>query len=218
MIGAVVAMESEAQILIDIMDVHGEYTVSGKKIYCGRVGSKDVTLIICGIGKVNAAIGAQIVIDKFNADVLLNFGVAGGIKENTSTREAYAIERAVQYDFDLAELNNTKIGTLDEFKENYMPLNVYSASLPKRALATGDRFNDDKNDYLLIKDYMQADIRDMEGAAVVQTAIHAGLPVYEYKAISDKAGNVSSFEQYRANKEAALLNLKKYLPDIIEHI
>lgn len=78
-------------------------------------------------------------------------------------------------------------------------------------LATADRFNDNREDYLLIKDYMEADIRDMEGGAVAQVALHARVPVYEWKAISDKAGNTSSFAQYNQNKLRALDNLRGYL-------
>ncbi len=216
MIGAVIAMTSEAKILKDLMVVSGETFVSDKPIYAGKILGKDVVLIVCGIGKVNAAIGAQILIDRYGADKMINFGVAGGIKENTEITQVYAISSAVEYDFDLSELNNTKIGTPDEFTDNYMDLNVLPLrNIPLRKLATGDRFNDNKDDYLLIRDYMQADIRDMEGAAIVRTAIHAKLPVYEFKAISDKAGNKSSFEQYRSNMNEALANLKAYLPAII---
>jgi hypothetical protein len=42
--------------------------------------------------------------------------------------------------------------------------------------------------------------------------MHAHLPVYEWKAISDKAGNVSSFEQYNKNKLSALDRLRGYFP------
>lgn len=218
MIGAVIAMSSEAEILKGLMDIKKEECVSGKKIFIGEFAGKQIALIICGVGKVNAAIGTQILLDLYKADKILNFGVAGGITDSTETKGVYAIWEAVEYDFDLSELNNTKIGTPDEFTDNYMKLNTTNLDIPLRKLATGDRFNDNKQDYLLIKDYMQADIRDMEGAAVVRCAIHAKVPVYSFKAISDKAGNKSSFEQYAENKNAALDNLKNYLKEIISAI
>ena len=65
---------------------------------------------------------------------------------------------------------------------------------------------------------MQADIRDMEGAAIARTCMHAGVPVTEVKAISDKYGSNSSFEQYRANMNTALSHLKGYLPEIIRSL
>lgn len=212
MIGAVIAMECEADILLKNMDVESVKTHCGKTIYVGKAYNKEIALIVCGVGKVNAALGAQILLDLYHAEYLINFGVAGGIWENTQTAEVYQIEKAVQYDFDLAGLNGTKIGTLNEFSENYLPLATLPAPLPCRKLATADRFNDNPDDYRLIKDYMEADIRDMEGGAIAQVAIHAGVPCYEWKAISDKAGNQSSFEQYNANKLKALDNLCREFP------
>ena len=58
----------------------------------------------------------------------------------------------------------------------------------------------------------------MEGAAVVQAAYAAQLPVYSVKAISDVAGSGSTTEQYLKNKDKALQNLKTYLPTLLEEL
>ena len=58
----------------------------------------------------------------------------------------------------------------------------------------------------------------MEGAAVVQAAYAAQLPVYSVKAISDVAGSGSTTEQYLKNKDKALQNLKTYLPALLEEL
>ena len=63
---------------------------------------------------------------------------------------------------------------------------------------------------------LNADIRDMEGGAIVQTAYAAKLPVYSVKAISDIAGSGSTTEQFLANKDKALKNLKALLPEIFK--
>ena len=60
MIGAVIAMQSEADILLNQMNIERELTVSGKHIYVGRAFGKDIALCFCGIGKVNAALGTQV--------------------------------------------------------------------------------------------------------------------------------------------------------------
>ena len=212
MIGVIIAMQCEADILLKEMNISEQREICNKKIYVGSAYGKDIVLVLCGIGKVNAACGAQIAIDCYSADKLLNFGVAGGVSPETVVAEVYQIEAAVEYDFDLAGLNHTKIGTLDECTDNYLPLSTLPLPIKSMKLATADRFNDHHDDYLLIKDYMQADIRDMEGGAVAQVAMHAKLPVYAWKAISDKAGSGSSFEQYNANKLRALENLHAHLP------
>ena len=218
MIGAVIAMQSEADILLDEMKVVRSLTVSGKKVHVGKAYGKDVAVCVCGVGKVNAALGAQLLISKFDAEKLLNFGVAGGLNKNTELCKVYQIQAAVQFDFDLTQLNQTKIGTLDEYTENYLALNLLKADFAKKRLGTSDRFNDSPADYELLTKELSADIRDMEGAAIVQAAYAAQLPVYSVKAISDVAGSGSTTEQFLKNKDKALQNLKTVLPVIFEEL
>ena len=216
MIGAVIAMQSEADILLEQMHVHRSLKVSGKNVHVGKAFGKEIAVCVCGVGKVNAALGAQILVSKFDVKTLLNFGVAGGLNENTKLCAVYQIGAATQFDFDLAELNGTKIGTLNEYEESYLRLNRISAPFEVKNLGTADRFNDSVSDYELLTKELSADIRDMEGAAIVQAAYAAEIPVYSFKAISDVAGSGSTTEQFLANKNAALLNLKAALPMIFD--
>ena len=216
MIGAVIAMQSEADVLLNEMKITRTLTVSGKTVYVGTAFDKDVTVCVCGVGKVNAALGTQLLVSKFDVKKILNIGVAGGLNDTTKLCQVYQIEAATQFDFDLAQLNGTKIGTLNEYEENYLHLNLFPNSFEKRKLGTADRFNDSKDDYLLLTQELGADIRDMEGGAIVQAAFAAQLPVYSVKAISDVAGSGSTTEQYLMNRDKALANLKAALPTIFE--
>lgn len=218
MIGAVIAMQSEAEILLNEMQVVRTLTVSGKSIYVGKAFGKDVALCICGVGKVNAALGAQLLVSKFDVEKLINFGVAGGLNEKTKLCTVYQIAAAVQFDFDLVQLNGTKIGTLNEYTENYLYLNGFKAPYEKMKLGTADRFNDSEDDYRLLTKELNADIRDMEGAAIVQAAYAAQLPVYSFKAISDVAGSGSTTDQYLQNRAKALENLKAALPEFFAEL
>ena len=214
MIGAVIAMQSEADILLDQMKIHRSLTVSGKQIHVGTAFGKEVAVCVCGVGKVNAALGAQILISKFDARCLVNFGVAGGLNDGTELCEVYQISHAVQFDFDLVQLNGTKIGTLNEYEENYLSLNLLDLLYPLKKLGTSDRFNDSVADFELLTKELNADIRDMEGGAIVQAGYAAQLPVYSFKAISDVAGSGSTTEQFLVNKDKALNNFKGVLSDI----
>ena len=218
MIGAVIAMQSEADILLNLMAVNSSLKVSGKTVYVGKAFGKDIALCICGVGKVNAALGTQLLVSKFGADKILNFGVAGALKSDMQIAGVYQIGAAVQFDFDLVQLNGTKIGTLNEYTENYLYLNLLKAPFPIKKLGTADRFNDSHDDFLLLTNELGADIRDMEGGAIVQAAFAASLPVYSIKAISDLAGSGSTTEQYLVNKDKALLELQKALPTIFEEL
>ncbi|MBO7297557.1 MAG: 5'-methylthioadenosine/S-adenosylhomocysteine nucleosidase, partial [Clostridia bacterium] len=130
MIGVVIAMQSEADILLEEMKISRSLTVSGKNVHVGKAYGKEIAVCVCGVGKVNAALGTQLLVSKFDAEKLLNFGVAGGLNKETELCQVYQISAAVQFDFDLTQLNGTKIGTLDEYSENYLALNTLKAPFP----------------------------------------------------------------------------------------
>lgn len=215
MIGCVIAMDSEAEILLSQMEIDGISSLYGKPVYTGKAFGKELIFVVCGVGKVNAAAGACAAISK-GADVILNFGVAGGLHENCEVAEVYAIEKAVQYDFDCTQLNGSKMGTLDGETENFMPLFVPDKfDFPRRALGTGDRFNDSPADHKLLID-LGCDIREMEGGAIAEVCKYAGVPCASVKAISDVYGTGSTTEQFKKNLKLALLNLKAHLSEILE--
>ena len=200
-------MESEAAPVVANMTELSQSTVCGKRVYTGKLCGRDVAVIVCGVGKVNAACGAQLAADRYSADCVINVGVAGGLNSGCKVGEIYAISHAVQYDFDLVQLNGTPMGTLNEFEDKYLPLSV-TGSYPQKKLATGDRFNDDRRDFELLIGEMHADIRDMEGGAIVQACAHAGVAVYSFKAISDVAGSGSTTEQFTRNLAMCAEHLK----------
>ena len=216
MITAIIAMESEAEILLKNATVTAEKTLLGKKTYEGEFHGKKFALVICGVGKVNAAVGAAAGITAYRPSSVLNFGVAGGLNESAKLCEIYAINKAVQFDFDLTQLNGGKIGTLDEYDSPYLPVLAKSA-FPLATLATGDRFNDSTQDLALLNDELYADIRDMEGAAIAQVALSAKVPLYMYKAISDVVGG-DCVQQYRDNLARALGALTAAVPQIFNEV
>ncbi len=214
MIGCVIAMDREAELLLADMEIENIYTMYGKTVHVGRAFGQDVALVVCGVGKVNAAAGTCAAISA-GADVVLNFGVAGGLSpEKTEVGEVYLIDRAVQYDFDCTQLNGLPIGTLDGETENFLPLFCPPAlSYPRRALGTGDRFNDSPADHALLLG-LGCDIREMEAGAMAEVCKYAGVPFCSVKAISDVYGSGSTTEQFRKNCKFALLELKADLPEI----
>lgn len=170
----------------------------GRKIYRGEMCQNECAVLVCGVGKANAAAGTQYAIDILGADKIINAGVAGGLNRGTRVAEIYSVSECAQYDFDLAMINGTPVGTLNEFSKPYLPLRA-AGGYPLKRLGTGDRFNDDERDFLLLTNALGADIRDMECGAIVQTCIHNGVPVYSFKAISDVAGMGSTGEQFENN-------------------
>ena len=210
-------MEKEAVPVISAMSIERDTGYCGKRLITGKLFGENAGIVICGVGKVNASCGTQIAIDELGADAVINLGVAGGLNGTVKVGGIYSISHAVQYDFDLTQLNGTQIGTLDECSENYLPLTV-GGSYPAKKLATGDRFNDSKTDYKLLTEVLHADIRDMEGGAVAQVCMHANVPCYQFKLISDLAGSGSTTEQYLSNLSLCFKTLEKELKNIMEAI
>ncbi|MCI9407988.1 MAG: 5'-methylthioadenosine/S-adenosylhomocysteine nucleosidase [Clostridia bacterium] len=209
----VVAMEKEAAPILEVMRVRRFLNFCGKRVLTGELYGVRCGVVVCGVGKVNAAMGTQIAIDELGAEVIINVGVAGGLNGSLEVGKIYEISHAVQYDFDLTQLNGTKIGTLDECKENFLALDALSL-YPLKKLATGDRFNDSAEDFKLLTE-LGADIRDMEGAAVAQVCMHAKVELRAYKVISDLAGSGSTTEQYMKNLAVCADTLKRELKNIV---
>lgn len=209
----VVAMEKEAAPILEVMRVRRFLNFCGKRVLTGELYGVRCGVVVCGVGKVNAAMGAQIAIDELGAEVIINIGYAGGLNGSLEVGKIYEISHAVQYDFDLTQLNGTKIGTLDECKENFLALDALSL-YPLKKLATGDRFNDSAEDFKLLTE-LGADIRDMEGAAVAQVCMHAKVELRAYKVISDLAGSGSTTEQYMKNLAVCADTIKRELRNIV---
>lgn len=208
MICFVIAMDKEAQPILTHMVKAKSEIVFGRKVCTGKLFGKKAAVITCGVGKVNAAAGTQLAISLFKPDCIINLGVAGGLNERCTVGNIYCVSKAVQYDFDLCQLNDTPIGTLDEYKENFLALNT-TTKFPLRKLATADRFNDSRADNKLITKELGADLRDMEGAAIVHVCKRAQVPVFAFKAVSDVAGSGSTTEQYLQNLKICTDNIHK---------
>lgn len=79
MIGIIGAMDEEVAALKEAMDVRETVERAGMNFVKGTLGSKEVTVVRSGIGKVNAGICAQILVSEFQAEVLINTGIAGSL-------------------------------------------------------------------------------------------------------------------------------------------
>ena len=166
-------------------------------------------LYISGIGKVNAAAATQLAICD-GADEIWNAGLCGGFGD-VVVGGVYGVERAVEYDFDLAKLNGTAVGVLDEMKTPYLPFRTLcdaAIRLPQfggwRTLTTGDRFNDGEADYDLITRALGASLRDMEGAAVAHVCMRRGVPCVSFKCVTNVAGGGSMVGQFQDNRSRCL--------------
>lgn len=183
----------------------------------------DDRLYVCGIGKVNAAAMTMKAICE-GADEIWNVGVCGGFG-NVEVGEVYGVESAVEYDFDLAKLNGTEIGTLDEYDTPYIGLRYPDAVSERmessrsikgrRTLATGDHFNDSESDYGLIVNILGASLRDMEGAAIAHVCKRFGVCCVSIKCVTNVAGKGSMTGQYKDNRTRCFEILTEAMKELL---
>lgn len=188
----VIAMESEAKAVYPAV----------------REGDR---LYISGVGKVNAAMATQKAIDE-GATEVVNAGVCGGFLPTMEIGDVFEVERAVQYDFDLSDLNQTPIGQLDERTSPYFEISAAPRPEGKvvQTLATGDHFRNNDEDLPLLK-ALGVTLRDMEGAAVAQVCEKNKVSCRLVKSVTNVQGKGSMTGQYADNLEVALQTLQNYL-------
>ncbi|MBQ7351534.1 MAG: 5'-methylthioadenosine/S-adenosylhomocysteine nucleosidase [Clostridia bacterium] len=222
MIGLVVAMEKEARLFLENTSIKNEEIISSKKVYLGTYLGHNFVLIISGIGKVNAGISTQIIIDKFNPDYIINFGVAGG-KENSrlSSGDMVLVDKACQYDFDLSEIDNVSIGYMQDYSTIYYPTNFEKykgTQFQIRSCASGDRFTS-KPFWLEIIKNLDAQVVDMECGAIAQTCLSNNTPLFILKLISDVDGKDDSiFAQYSNNVKEICNKLPNAIEELITNL
>ena len=166
-------------------------------------------LFVSGVGKVNAASATQKAIDA-GAVEILNCGVAGGFDPAMKIADVFEIDRAVEYDFDLAQLNGTEVGVHNERTTPYFGLQTRGL-FPARTLGSGDRFSDSQAD-LPVLARLGVTVRDMEGAAIAHVCEMNGVPCRILKCLSDVHGQGAMTDQYKANLSKALLSLAQAFP------
>lgn len=172
-------------------------------------------LFVSGVGKVNAAAATAEALCA-GADEIVNVGVCGGFGSAVEVGGIYGVDRAVEYDFDLAELNRTAVGVLNEYETPYLEcdrrpaLEALAGFGGWRTLATGDHFNNGEADYTLISETLGASLRDMEGAAVAHVCKRAGKrPPLLVKCVTNVAGKGPMLAQFGRNESACLARLSE---------
>ena len=99
-IGIIGAMELEVEELKSQME---EVTVKEKasmEFYQGTLNGKEVVVVRSGIGKVNAAVCTQILVDDFQVEAVINTGIAGSLKAEINIGDIVASTDALQHDMD----------------------------------------------------------------------------------------------------------------------
>lgn len=194
------AMDSEADGFRKMLDRREDEILSGMVFSSGFLHSVPVTVVKCGVGKVNAALCAQTAVLHFRPDVIINVGVAGGLGAGVVTGHVVIASDTVQYDFDLTAIGEEDglVYSCDGALAEALYAAARSVLSPDRVslgrIATGDRFVGDSQTAAHIRDHYSALACEMEGGAVAQVCAQNGVPCAVLRAISDNANEHSDVD------------------------
>ena len=213
-VGIIGAMQSEITGLTARMENTTTRQVAGRTFYTGTLAGKPVVVVQSGVGKVAAAITAQMLIDIFSVDALINTGMAGGLDSRLAVKDLVVGTAALQHDFDLTAFGHAPgyitgeddtTATLFTADKRLVELALAAAEevLPAGSkaitgtIASGDVFVDDSALKARIIQRHGAAAAEMEGAAIAQTAVANGVPFVILRTISDLAEHQAnvSFEE-----------------------
>ncbi len=215
MIGLIFALHSEAKQTIEKIEKLQEIKLLDKTAYKGVLFNKEVILVISGIGKVSASISTQALIDKYNPEYILNIGTSGGTDTSVKVKNFYVIDKCFQFDFDVTEIDDVKIGYIQEYDRVFFPTHVKGLDfLNKTSLATADRFSNEAKDLKLIKDNGCA-VRDMEGSAIAQTCLSNTIPFVCIKGVTDIYG---TNEDFYTNLTKVCLEIPNTIEKVFENV
>ena len=152
----------------------------------------------CGIGKVNAALGAQRIINEFRPDVIISSGCAGGNGDDINIQDVIVGSEVTYHDVYCGKAidETTVYGQVQGLPVRYTPnpyllekafnLQTSSINLHQGLIVTGDWFVDTKEKMRSIIDkFPEAKAVDMESCAIAQTCYINQVPFISFRVISD---------------------------------
>ena len=229
MIGIIGAMDSEVNTLFARMSSKEKINLNHLTFYKGKLYDKDVVIVKCGIGKVNAALCTQLLILNFKVSKIINTGIAGATGTGLKIYDFVVSTEAVYHDFDV-QFFGYKPGQVPGMPEAFVadPSLVeataaafeqtdFSANLKlsKGRIASGDQFisGNEKKSYIISTFHPQC--VEMEGCAIAQTCYANNVPFVIIRCMSDTADD-SVKETY--SEETASRLSSTFLLEVIKKI
>ncbi|NLM04209.1 MAG: 5'-methylthioadenosine/adenosylhomocysteine nucleosidase [Clostridiales bacterium] len=228
-IGIIGAMDEEVDILKEEMTVREVKNIANMKFYIGTLVGKNVVLVRCGIGKVNATVCTQILIGQLGATKIINTGVAGAIHKDLDVLDIVISTDVQQHDFNSTAFGY-KIGEIPRMDTSIFEADqqlidkaylaakkaLKNQNILKGRIVSGDTFVGDSE----LKDHLEKNFNafctEMEGAAIGHTCYLNNIPFVIIRAMSDKADG-SAHENFNEFVKIASNNSKTIIMDMLKY-
>lgn len=191
-IGLIVAIETDS-IFAYYQEREELPCPAGFDLYHVRKDAQDIYIIHTGLGELSAAAGTQYLITAYGVDVIVNFGVVGGLTNDMKLQKICVVDRVVHYKFDCSEFMDLKVAQLPEHEDIFLypsPELVSKAlsvnnGLMRATCCSGDKFVGKAEEKAELHQKFEGDVCDMESAAVTVTCELNRVPCLLLKAVSD---------------------------------
>lgn len=227
MLGIIGAMEIEVNRIKEQMEDVSVTDKAGMSFFEGKWNGNDVVVVRSGIGKVNAAVCAQILADTFHAEAIINTGIAGSLKNEINIGDIVLSTDAIQHDMDAQGFGYAP-GVIPQMEVSDFQADEKLIELAKKCCAevcpdiqvftgrvvSGDQFISDKKKKEWLSSQFEGLCAEMEGAAIAQAAYLNHVPFLIIRAISDKADDIATMD-YPEFEAMAAENSVKLLADIV---
>ncbi|MFN4147726.1 MAG: 5'-methylthioadenosine/adenosylhomocysteine nucleosidase [Runella sp.] len=219
------AFDDEVALLEGMLQNKKTEMVHGITFHTGQLKGQKVIVALTGIGKVNAAMTTTLLLQRFRPARLIFTGIAGGVNPDLQPGDIVIGQKVAHHDFGmlmsdkfltsvtlnpinkkanpmyfLADTTLLSLARQSAAQLSLAPLNGRTPTITVGTIATGDVFvaSDEKVKWL--RETLQADATEMEGAAVAQVCFQQQVPHIVIRSISDKAD---------ANAREAMFNFRK---------
>jgi len=228
-IGLIGAMDEEIELLLAGMEQSEEITRTGIRYVTGTFQGKSVVVCKSGVGKVNAAVTTQILIDHFGVSKVLFTGVAGAVHPDLNIGDIVISTECIQHDMDVSALGYPR-GVIPYQEISAFPANKQLVDLAEQAcreisngnyklgkVLSGDQFIASRDTVASLREELDGACVEMEGASVAQVCYMNGVPFVIIRSMSDKADgsahvNFAEFTIEASQRSHAILEY------IISHI
>lgn len=234
MLAVMGAMDEEVELLRGVMDIRDEQVHAGITVASGDYKGTDIVLVQCGIGKVNAAICTQMLMDLYKPERLLFSGVAGGLMPNMAVGDLIIASHLIQFDVDLTAFGRRhgELPDRDRMIQSDPDLVQKAAeaydtvfaggdadnpNLMIGTIVSGDRFIKDSDTLRWLQREFAALATEMEGAAVGYTCNLSKVPFVVIRGLSDTAGESAS-DDFSANLHKVCQSSFKLFDDLIPRV
>lgn len=221
MIGIIVAEEKELLALLNIMTNKEEINIYEKIFYKGLIENKEVIVVKCNVGKVNASRVCQLLIDKFNPNLVINIGTAGSVDNRLDIGDIVVASKLVQYDFDVTPFGR-KLGEIENIGEYIQVskelLDLFDGmNVTIGCIATGDRFIQNREEKDNIRNIFNALCVEMEGASIAQVCLLDKVSFLVIRSITDKLDGSSKVD-FETFLDFSSKKVSSVLKDVIKKL